>query len=80
MEDVEKIIIDKMFIALNELIDNKPLQLELKKETTILFMPLYLILLSRIDNYRGIEINVGPYINKIILSDLQSSFTIEKNF
>lgn len=32
MKKAEKIIINKMFIVLDKLIDNRPLQLELNKE------------------------------------------------
>jgi hypothetical protein len=79
MEDIEKQIVDTMFAILNKLIDGAPVELHFNKETTYLFIPFYLILLSRIGSFRGYNITPSPYSNKIILSDLQHYYIIEQN-
>ena len=79
MEDVEKQVVDTMFTILNKFIDEAPVELHFNKETTYLFIPFYLILLSRIESFRGYIVKTSPYSNKIILSDLQNYVLIEQN-
>jgi hypothetical protein len=80
MEEVEKIVVDKMFTTLNEMISNAPIELHTNKETTFLFIPLYLMLLSRLENFNGYNVCISPYSNKIILSNVQNYCLIEQNF
>lgn len=77
---MEKIVVDKMFATLNEMIDNAPIELLINKETTFLFIPLYLMLLSRLEQYKGYNVCISPYSNKIILSNVQNYCKIEKMF
>lgn len=80
MYDVDKIVLDKMFTTIKEMIDNAPPELHFNKETTFLFIPLYLILLSRLNIFEGYNVYISPYNNKIILSNVQNSCLIYKNF
>ena len=79
LEKIEKEMVDTMFTILNKFIDDAPAELHFNKETTYLFIPMYLILLSRIGSFRGYNISPSPYSNKIILSDLQNYYIIEQN-
>ncbi len=79
LEEIEKKMVDTMFTILNKFIDEAPVELHFNKETTYLFIPMYLILLSRIGNFRGYIVSPSPYSNKIILSDLQNYYIIEQN-
>lgn len=78
MEEVEKIVVDKMFATLNEMIDNAPPELHFNRETTFLFIPLYLMLLSRLNTFKGYNVCISPYSNKIILSNVQNYCLIEQ--
>ena len=80
MEEIEKIVVDKMFATLNEMIDNAPIELHTNKETTFLFIPLYLMLLSRLEFFKGYNVCISPYSNKIILSNVQNYCLIEQMF
>lgn len=80
MEEIEKIVVDKMFTTLNEMIDSAPIELHTNKETTFLFIPLYLMLLSRLENFKGYHVCISPYSNKIILSNIQNYCLIEQIF
>lgn len=79
IEEIEKQMVDTMFTILNKLIDDAPPELHFNRETTYLFIPFYLILLSRIGNFRGYNVSPSPYSNKIILSDLKNYYIIEQN-
>ncbi len=80
MEEYEKIVVDKMFATLDEMINEAPAELHFNKETTFLFIPLYVMLLSRLENYKGYHVCISPYSNKIILSNVQNYCKIEKMF
>jgi len=80
MEEYEKIVVDKMFATLDEIINEAPVELHFNKETTFLFIPLYLQLLSRLSNYTGYHVCISPYSDKIILSNVQNYCKIEKMF
>jgi len=43
MEEYEKIVVDKMFATLDEMINEAPAELHFNKETTFLFISLFVI-------------------------------------
>lgn len=79
MEEVEKIVVDKMFATLHELVNAAPVELHFDKENTYLYVPITFIALSNITSFMGYKLMISPYRNKIILSNLYNHYVIEKN-
>jgi hypothetical protein len=79
MEEVEKIVLDKLFEILHEFVNVAPAELHFDKENTYLYIPIFFISLSNITSFMGYKVMISPYRNKIILSNLYNHYVIEKN-